>query len=58
MQELGQDESGGPGSDDGNLGTMAFAHVLWKYDNVSVSNVARAPSKILLGSGGEFLLQQ
>ena len=26
MQKLGQDESGGSGSDDRNLGTMAFAH--------------------------------
>ncbi len=37
MQELGQDESGWSGSDDRNLGTMAFTHVLCKYDIVSVS---------------------
>jgi len=28
MQELGQDKSGWSGSDDRNLGTMAFAHVI------------------------------
>jgi hypothetical protein len=30
MQELGQDESGWSGSDDRNLGTMAFAHVRFR----------------------------
>jgi len=47
MQELAQDKSGWSGSDDRNLGTMAFAHPrlslsahLRKYDNVSISNAA------------------